>query len=65
MRLAACNAKETDMSKIEATAILTEAGATNERREDSHGETKSGWWMDGVWLAPSSRPQDAIKVLKG
>ena len=53
------------MSKIEATAILTEAGATNERREDSHGETKSGWWMDGVWLAPSSRPQDAIKVLKG
>ena len=59
------NAKETNMSKIEAIAILTEAGAAQERREDSHGEARSGWWLDGVWLAPCSRPQDAANALKG
>jgi hypothetical protein len=53
------------MSKIEAIAILTEAGAAQERREDSHGEARSGWWLDGVWLAPCSRPQDAANALKG
>ena len=33
-----------DMTLIE---MLTEAGAVYERREDSHGITRTGWWMDG------------------
>ena len=44
---------------------LIELGAKNERREDSEGKTKSGWWMDGVFLAPSNRPKDALRELKG
>ena len=48
-----------------ATQTLIEMGAKNERREDSEGKTKSGWWLDGVWLASSNRPHDAIRVLKG
>ena len=48
-----------------ATQTLIEMGAKNERREDSEGKTKSGWWLDGVWLAPSNRPMDAIRFLKG
>ena len=48
-----------------ATQTLIEMGAKNERREDSEGKTKSGWWLDGVWLAPSNRPMDAIRCLKG
>lgn len=53
------------MNATNAKQVLIEMGAKNERREDSHGETRTGWWMDGVWLAPSSRPMDAIRMLKG
>jgi hypothetical protein len=53
------------MNATDATKTLTEMGAKNERREDSDGRTLAGWWLDGVWLAPSNRPMDAIRFLKG
>lgn len=31
-------------------AALKEAGATLEKKEDRWGQTKSGWWQDGVFL---------------
>jgi len=29
---------------------LRSAGAVHEKREDSHGDTHAGWWLDGVFL---------------
>jgi len=53
------------MSKSEAVDRLIEMGATHEEKEDHFGDTKSGWWMDTVWLAPYSRPQDALQAIEG
>jgi hypothetical protein len=53
------------MTNAEAIKALTEMGAKNERREDDHGQTRSGWWLDGVWLAPSAAPKDAVSVVGG
>lgn len=53
------------MNKAEAIKQLVELGAKNERREDRHGETKRGWWLDGVWLAPANDPQQALREIKG
>jgi hypothetical protein len=44
---------------------LREVGAVLEKKEDRHGETKSGWWMDDVWLAPTNQPVQALAVLRG
>ena len=43
--------------------ILIEAGATKERREDRSGDTKSGWWLDGVYLGSSDSA--AVEALRG
>lgn len=51
------------MTKEQAIAELIERGATNEKKEDQHGETKTGWWMDTVFLAKN--PIDALAALKG
>lgn len=59
------NAKETKMTKKEAIAKLIEMEATHEKKEDSFGDTKSGWWMDTVWLAPYSQPLEALAVIEG
>ena len=48
-----------------ARAELLERGATLEKREDAHGDTKTGWWMDGVWLAPTNKPVLALASLDG
>ena len=48
-----------------AVAELIAAGAVKERREDRHGDTKAGWWLDGVWLAPATQPQAAVAAMKG
>ena len=53
------------MNATDAIKMLAEIGAKNERREGRDGNTLSGWWIDGVWLAPSNRPQDAIRTIKG
>jgi len=44
---------------------LEELGATRERKETDEGKTKSGWWMDTVWLAPLGDPKSALSALLG
>lgn len=53
------------MSKNEAAAKLIEIGATHEKKEDGQGVTRSGWWMDTVYLAPYNKPQDALRAIEG
>ncbi len=53
------------MSKNEAIEFLKEAGAVLEKREDRSGETKSGWWIDDVFLAPAKSPVDAVLAMRG
>lgn len=53
------------MSNTEAITRLIEIGATHEKKEDSHGVTRSGWWMDTCWLAPYSKPKDALRAIEG
>lgn len=49
----------------ETTAELLEMGAELLKAEDRHGETKTGWWMDGVYLGPKSDPRHCLNVLRG
>ena len=53
------------MSKSQAITKLIEAGAVHEKKEDAQGVTRSGWWMDSVWLAPYSKPMDALRAISG
>jgi hypothetical protein len=53
------------MSNEEAIGRLIEAGATYETKEDSQGVTRSGWWQDTVYLAPYSKPKDALQAIEG
>jgi len=53
------------MTNNEAIDRLIEMEASHEKKEDSFGETKSGWWMDTVWLAPYSQPREALAVIEG
>lgn len=44
--------------------ILTQQhGAEFLRRDDSHGETKRGWWLDGVYLGRDM--QTALEAIRG
>jgi hypothetical protein len=55
-------------SKAEKARVeqeLRDRGAVLEKREDRHGETRSGWWLDGVWLAPGSDPVHALALARG
>ena len=45
----------------EARRKLIEAGAKCEKKEDREGKTRSGWWMDSVFLA--TKPEDAWREL--
>jgi len=42
---------------------LKAAGAVLERREDRHGDTRKGWWLDGVYLGENSRY--ALEAMRG
>jgi len=53
------------MTEREATERLIEMGAKLEKKEDFLGDTKSGWWMDTVWLAPANKPKDALQAIEG
>lgn len=44
---------------------LIEIGATHEKKETEQGETKSGWWLDTVFLAPYSMPELALLKIQG
>ena len=59
------NQKDKTMPIAEMVRELKEAGAEIAKREDRNGDTKSGWWLDGVYLAQVSRPQDALRAIKG
>lgn len=72
MQVRNTNAKGKDMTTrtesrklvdIVAREQLAEMGAKLEKREDQNGETKSGWWLDGVYLAKSA--QDALRATRG
>lgn len=51
--------------KDEAITQLEEAGAYLARQEDRHGDTKSGWWVDDVWIGPTADPEAALRNLRG
>jgi hypothetical protein len=40
---------------------LIDCGATFEKKEDNEGRTRSGWWMDTVFLGKTE--QQAIEAL--
>jgi hypothetical protein len=51
------------LEEADAVGLLIEAGAVLEKLQDGHGDTNSGWWLDGVWL--SKDPRDAARVMAG
>lgn len=51
--------------KAAATEELLIRGAELLKAEDRWGETKTGWWMDGVWLAPKNDAAAALRILNG
>lgn len=53
------------MTTNEHERLLMEAGATLERREDRNGDTRTGWWLDGVWLAPTNDTRAALEAIRG
>lgn len=53
------------MNKAQAERELREIGAELLKAEDRHGDTKTGWWLDGVWLAPTKDPVAALRAIKG
>jgi hypothetical protein len=48
-----------------AIETLRAWGAELLKAEDRHGETKTGWWLDGVWLGPKNDPAAALRILNG
>jgi hypothetical protein len=48
-------------SKAEMRAELINRGAELLKTEDRFGETKTGWWIDGVFLGENER--DAIESI--
>jgi hypothetical protein len=53
------------MTKAQLIEKLLAKGAKHEKKEDQYGDTKSGWWMDTVYLAPYRMPELALQVLDG
>jgi hypothetical protein len=52
-------------AEIAAWDELCDMGAVKERRQDRHGDDRSGWWLDDVWLGPSDDPRYALAVARG
>jgi hypothetical protein len=51
------------MTNEQAASELREMGAELAKMEDRHGDTKSGWWLDGVYLG--KKATDAISAVRG
>ncbi len=51
--------------KQKAAIQLEELGAVREKREDRFSDTKTGWWLDGVFLGPISDPVHCLNVVQG
>jgi hypothetical protein len=52
-----------DARTIEAARELKDAGAKYEDRDDGLGGTRTGWYLDGVYLARAVL--DAVNAMKG
>lgn len=64
--MTATRTREADMKTATETQLETElkaAGAVQEKREDRHGETRTGWWLDGVWLGKTVK--EALNAIRG
>lgn len=53
------------MNKKEAEVRLREIGAELLKTEDQFGDTKTGWWLDGVFLGPKNDPEYCLRVVNG
>jgi hypothetical protein len=51
------------MTTEQATKELREMGAELAKMEDRQGDTKSGWWLDGVYLG--KKATDALEAVQG
>jgi hypothetical protein len=51
------------LTKAKAIAILKERGAESMKAEDQFGDTRSGWFLDGVYLC--SDPVEAVRKILG
>lgn len=51
------------MTNEQAANELREMGAELARMEDRQGDTKSGWWLDGVYLG--KKAADALEAVRG
>jgi len=56
-------AKTSNPTEVARLTDLRDRGAEFSRRENRHGETRSGWWLDGVYLGKTTR--DAVERLNG
>lgn len=56
---------EKAIKELAAINELTALGAVCEKREDTHGDTRSGWWLDGVFLAPARELKAALEAVRG
>jgi len=53
------------MSTAEAISKLESVGAVRAKAEDGSGTTRSGWWLDGVYLALVADPKAAWAAING
>jgi hypothetical protein len=51
------------VSKQQATQELESIGAVKETSDDRFGDTKTGWWLDGVFLGRDS--MTALQAVRG
>ena len=51
------------MSRKDAEAKLLEIGAEKLKAEDRWGDTRTGWWLDGVYLGKD--PVVALNAVEG
>jgi len=51
--------------KTSAVQKLVECGAECVKKEDRSGQTRSGWFIDDVYLGPASDPSRCVQVMLG
>ncbi len=57
-----------DHAKAQAAgceAALVACGAERLKAEDANGDTRTGWFLDGVWLAPTNDTKAALAAITG
>ena len=56
-------AQTTNPAEVARLTDLRDRGAEFSKRENRHGETRGGWWLDGAYLGQTTR--DAMEVING